>query len=106
MMPATSATMPAANHTITQIWRSGMPTDSAALWLVGDRAQRPPDARLREEDARATAPSPGHGGCDVECWTVTNPPTKLVRASRQVELEVIITFGSPPKMNSPTPDQE
>ena len=30
MMPVTSATMPAANQTITQICSSEMPTDSAA----------------------------------------------------------------------------
>src|SRR5712671_5484861 len=33
MMPVASATIPAANHTVTQICSSEMPTDSAALWL-------------------------------------------------------------------------
>ena len=33
MMPVASATMPAVNHTITQICSSEMPTDKAALWL-------------------------------------------------------------------------
>src|SRR6266571_1567931 len=33
MIPVVSATMPAANHTITQICSSEMPTESAALWL-------------------------------------------------------------------------
>jgi hypothetical protein len=42
MMPVTSATMPAANHTMTQIWLSEMPTDSAALWLSATaRSARP-----------------------------------------------------------------
>ena len=42
MMPATSATMPAANHTMTQIWLSEMPTESAALWLSATaRSARP-----------------------------------------------------------------
>ena len=42
MMPATSATMPAANHTITQIWLSEMPTESAAWWLSATaRSARP-----------------------------------------------------------------
>ena len=30
MMPATSATMPATVHTMSQIWLSGMPIDCAA----------------------------------------------------------------------------
>ena len=33
MMPVVSATMPDANHTITQTCSSAMPTESAALWL-------------------------------------------------------------------------
>ncbi len=42
MMPVTSATMPAVNHTMTQIWFSEMPTDSAALWLSATaRSARP-----------------------------------------------------------------
>ena len=42
MMPVASATMPAANQTITQICSSEMPTESAALWLSATaRSARP-----------------------------------------------------------------
>ena len=42
MMPVASATMPAANQTITQICSSEMPTDSAAWWLSATaRSARP-----------------------------------------------------------------
>ena len=32
MIPAASATSPATAQTMTQMWRSGMPTESAAWW--------------------------------------------------------------------------
>jgi hypothetical protein len=42
MMPVISATMPAVNQTMIQIWLSEMPTESAALWLSATaRSARP-----------------------------------------------------------------
>ena len=54
MMPVTSATSPAANHTITQIWSSEMPTESAAWWLSATaRSARP--MRVLEKKTASTA---------------------------------------------------
>ena len=60
MMPVTSATSPAANHTITQICSSEMPTDSAAAWLSATARKRPADAGLGEEDRKPS----DHDRCD------------------------------------------
>jgi hypothetical protein len=56
MMPVASATMPAANQTMAQIWLSEMPTDKSRLMIIGHRAQGAPDAGLVEEQSPARPP--------------------------------------------------
>ena len=54
MMPVASATMPAANQTMTQICSSEMPTESAAWWLSATaRSARP--MRVVEKNTASTA---------------------------------------------------
>ena len=50
MTPATRATRPETDHTITQIVLSGMPIDIAACVVVGDRPESAADPRPLEED--------------------------------------------------------
>ena len=52
MMPATKATIPATAQTITQIWFSGMPTESAAWWSSAG-PQRAPDTGVGEEEGES-----------------------------------------------------
>ena len=54
MMPVISATMPAVNQTITQIWLSEMPTESAALWLSAT-ARRALPMRVYWKNSASTA---------------------------------------------------
>ena len=54
MMPVTKATMPAVNHTITQIWLSEIPTDKAALWLSATARKARPIRVFWKNTASAT----------------------------------------------------
>ena len=55
MTPATSATSPATNQTMTQMCRSGMPTDCAAGWSSATaRSARPMRVRWKNTASTAT----------------------------------------------------
>ena len=72
MMPVAIATMPAANHTITQICSSEMPTESAALWLSATaRSARPMRVLLEEHRERRHHDGGDDRGRDVDLldWT-------------------------------------
>ena len=59
--------MPAANHTITQICSSEMPTDSAAWWLSATaRSARPMRVFWKKSASAATMTEAIDGGGDVD----------------------------------------
>ena len=89
MMPATSATMPAANHTMTQIWFERDADRQRRLVAVGDRPQRPADAGLGEEHAEHGDHQRGdHGGRDVDLLEAHEAAqqVEICGALRQIEL--------------------
>ncbi len=56
MMPATSATMPPTDHTITQMRESGRPMDCAAWWSSATaRSARPVRVFWKKSESSATS---------------------------------------------------
>ena len=89
MMPVTSATMPAANQTITQIWFREMPTESAALWLSATaRSARPMRVYWKKKPSTAIISAAITAAAMSRCWKETRPPSisTSVDAARQAEL--------------------
>ena len=107
MMPVASATMPAANQTMTQIWLSEMPTESAALWLSAT-ARRARPIRVLEKNTASAGDHQGgdHGGGDVDMLEAHQPAQHRQLASCPAAgraRSAIICFGLPPKISSPKP---
>ena len=74
-MPVTSATRPAANHTITQICSSEMPTDSAAGWLSATaRSARPMRVLEKNTPSPATMTEAMTAAAMSSFCTCTMPP--------------------------------
>ena len=80
--------MPAVNHTITQIWFSEIPTESAALWLSATALRARPIRVLEKNTASAAIISEAITAAAMSsCWNArTAQDHQLDRALRQVEL--------------------
>ena len=79
-MPVTSATRPAANQTITQIYSSEMPTESAARWLSATARSARPMRVLEKNTASAGHHQRGDdGGGDVELLHLHEAAERLDR---------------------------
>jgi hypothetical protein len=106
MMPVTSATMPAVNQTMTQIWFSEIPTESAALWLSATARSARPIRVLEKNTASAAIISDAITAAATSmCWMRTGPPRtsiSLVPWGRNSSLAIIF-LGLPPKISSPSP---
>ena len=106
MMPVASATMPAVNHTITQICSSEMPTESAALWLSATaRNARPTRVLWNTTPSVATMTSAIAAAAMSSLCSDTKPPSMLIWIAPlgRCRSSVIITLGSPPNTSSPNP---
>ena len=89
MMPVTSATMPAANQTMTQIWFERDADRERRLVAVGDGAQRAADAGFLEEEGEHGDHDGGDdGGRDVDLLQRDEAAEDLEvdRALGQIEL--------------------
>ena len=74
MMPVASATMPAANQTIAQIWLSDRPTDSAAWWSSATaRSARPMRVRLKNTASPTTMTMAMTAAAMSMCWRMIIP---------------------------------
>ena len=79
MMPVASATMPAANHTITQICSSEMPTESAAWWLSATaRSARPMRVFWKNTPSAATITEAMIAAAMSIFCNCTKPPSILI----------------------------
>ena len=106
MMPVVSATRPAANHTITQICSSEMPTDSAALWLSATaRSARPIRVFWKNTASAATIIEAMTAAAMSIFCSDTKPPSILMSMAPRgsPSWSAIMTFGSPPNTSSPKP---
>ena len=106
MIPAARATTPAANQTMTQIWFSEMPTDSAALWLSATaRRARPMRVFWKNTASTATMIEAMTAAAMSIFWNDTRPPsisTSMTPRGRP-SCAVIIALGLPPNTSSPKP---
>ena len=106
IIPVTSATIPAANQTITQICCNVMPTDIAAWWSSATARRARPIFDLLKNTVRPVTMSAAMTAAAIsKCWKITSPPsisTSVEPVGRPI-CSVIIVFGSPPNMVSPKP---
>src|SRR2546425_8768769 len=80
MMPATIATRPATDHTISQIVLSGMPMDSAASWSSATaRSARPMRVRWKKTARMATSTA-AVAAADISSWLICTPATMNERS--------------------------
>ncbi len=89
MMPVASATMPAANHTVTQIYSSEMPTESAARWLSATARNARPIRVFWKNTARLATISEAMIAAAMSIFCIcTKPPSALIDRSRSAATTV------------------
>ena len=89
MMPVASATTPAANHTITQIYSSEIPTESAARWLSATARSARPMRVFWKKTASVATISEAMIAAAISIFCIcTKPPSILmvIGAARQQQL--------------------
>src|SRR3989454_5609994 len=102
MMPATMATSPATDHTISQIVLSGMPIDSAASWSSATaRSARP--MRVRWKNTASTVTSTAAVAAAVSSsWLICTPRTMNERSG--IPMSSFLTLA--PHTISPKPSRK
>src|SRR5438552_1946305 len=102
MMPATIATSPATDQTISQMVLSGMPIDSAASWSSAT-ARRARPMRVRWKKTASTATSTAAvAAADISSWLICTPATTKERSG--MPTSSFLTLA--PQSSSPKPSKK